>query len=221
MVVSQTHDPWVLWHGKLGHLNYNSLSLMFQKGCIANKSVSSSPCSACSLRKSKTLPFSVSTNKSTSPFELIHSDLWGPSPVLSAVEYKYFVLFIDDYTRFTWVYLLKRKSEVSHIFKYYVAMSKNQFDCDIKKLRSDSGGEYMSNDFQAFFKGILHERSCPGTPQQNGVPERKNRHILDTVRTILLESAVPPTFWDEAIRTSVFLINRQLSKNLQNESPYF
>jgi transposase InsO family protein len=175
------------------------------------------------LNKSKVLPFPISTSKAINHFELIHSDVWGPSPIISTSRFRYFITFIDDCTRFTWVYLLRKKSDVFQVFKYFVAMIENQFQKTIKVLRSDSGGEYTSNEFQTFLleKGISHERSCPETPQQNGIAERKNRHILDIVRALLLEAVVPPTFWDEAVRTSVFLINRQISKRLQDQSPYF
>ncbi|RVW70781.1 Retrovirus-related Pol polyprotein from transposon RE2 [Vitis vinifera] len=87
----------------------------------------------------------------------------------------------------------------------------------------DSGGEYLSTEFQAFLasKGIIHQRSCPSTPQQNGVAERKNRHLLDVVRTLLLESSVPSMFWVEALKTATHLINRLPSQVLHMESPYF
>ncbi|RVW72225.1 Retrovirus-related Pol polyprotein from transposon RE2 [Vitis vinifera] len=87
----------------------------------------------------------------------------------------------------------------------------------------NSGGEYLSTEFQAFLasKGIIHQRSCPSTPQQNGVAECKNRHLLDVVRTLLLESSVPSMFWVEALKTATHLINRLPSQVLHMESPYF
>ena len=93
--------------------------------------------------------------------------------------------FIDDYSRFTWIYFLRSKSEVLQVFKTFLAYVETQFAATVKVLRSDSGGEYMSNEFHVFLnqKGILSQRSCPYTPQQNGLAERKNRHLLDVVRT--------------------------------------
>ena len=90
-------------------------------------------------------------------------------------------------------------------------------------MRSDSGGEYVSKDFQSFLnnKGILSQRTCPYTPQQNGVAERKNRHFLDVTRTLLLESSVPPRFWPEALTTAVYLINRLPSHTLAQLTPHF
>ena len=88
-------------------------------------------------------------------------------------------------------------------------MVQTQLQKAIKILRSDSGGEYMSHDFSTFLsdKGILHKKSCPHTPQQNGATEGKNRHILETVRTLLLASLVPPNFWCDAAQTAVYLLN--------------
>ena len=139
----------------------------------------------CKIGKSKTLPFSVSTSNSIQSFDLVHSDVWGIAPHLSHAHYKYFVTFIDDYSRFTWVYFLHSKSEVFHVFKMFLAYVENQFSTCIKILRSDSGGEYVSTEFQNFLqqKGIISQKSCPYTPQQNGLAERKNRHLLDITRS--------------------------------------
>ncbi|RVW98452.1 Retrovirus-related Pol polyprotein from transposon TNT 1-94 [Vitis vinifera] len=94
-------------------------------------------------------------------------------------------------------------------FKRFLALIETPFSASIKVLRSDSGGEYMSNEFQDFLqsKGIISQHSCPLTPQQNDVAERINRHLLDVVRTLLLYSSVPPRFWCEALTTAVHLIN--------------
>ena len=142
--------------------------------------------------------------------------------MISQEYYKYFVTVIDDYTRFNWIYFLRSKSEVFPMFKAFLALIETQFYAKIKILRSDSGGEYMSNEFQHFIQshGIISQRSCPFTPQQNGVAERKNRHLLDVVRTLLIESFVPPRFWCEALSTAIYLINRLPSPNLDNASPY-
>ncbi|WJX59082.1 poly(A)-specific ribonuclease [Trifolium repens] len=124
---------------------------------------------------------------------MIHSDVWGMSPIVSHARYKYFVTFIDDYSRFTWIYFLCAKSEVFSMFKKFLTYVETQFHANIQIFRSDSGGEYMSNEFQEFLqqKGILSQRSCPNTPQQNGMAERKNRHLLDVTRTLLLQASVP------------------------------
>jgi transposase InsO family protein len=134
------------------------------------------------------LPFPLHASRASHCFDLIHSDAWGPSPVNSHEKFKCYVTFIDDHSRFTWVYFLRSKSEVFCTFTEFFAYVANQFSASIKTLRTDSVGEYLSTEFQAFLasKGILHQRSCPSTPQQNGVAERKNRHLLDVVRTLFV-----------------------------------
>jgi transposase InsO family protein len=94
------------------------------------------------------------------------------------------------------------------MFKKFLTYVETQFHASVKNFRSDSGGEYMSHEFREFLqqKGILSQRSCPNTPQQNGMAERKNRHLLDVTRTLLLQAFVPSRFWVEAFSTAVFLI---------------
>jgi hypothetical protein len=145
------------------------------------------------------------------------------SPVICHAQYKYFVIFIDDYSRFTWIYFLSSKADVFSTFQSFVAYVETQFSTCIQILCSDSGGEYMSHAFQYFLqqKGILSQySSSPYTLQQNGVAERKNRHLLDVVRTLTLEPSVPSRFWVEALSTAVYLINRLPSPTLHLDSPY-
>jgi len=147
----------------------------------------------------------------------------GPSPILSHAHSKYFVTFIDDYSRFTWVYFIRSKCEVLSVFKTFLAYIETQFSTGIKVLRSDSGGEYMSRDFHELLlqKGIISHRSCPYTPQQNGAAECKNRHLLDVTRTLLLDSSVPSKFWVETLSTAVYLINCLPSQVLNFNSLYY
>ena len=216
------------WHRRLGHPNSHVLRVLLKSRSHGNKNSTSSKidivdCASCKLGTSKSLPFPLHTTHTTKPFELVHNDVWGIAPVISHEHYKYFVTFIDDFTHFTWVYFLQSKSEVFSVFKVFLALIETQFSTKIKILRFDSGGEYMSNEFQFFLRsyGIISQRSCPFTPQQNGVAERKNRLLLDVVRTLLIKSCVPSHFWCEALSTVVYLINRLPSPTLNNDSPYF
>jgi len=221
------NNPSEVWHKRLGHPNSIILSRMFNSGLIGNKEHVSKylsfDCSVCKLSKSKTLSFPSHGSRAAKCFDVVHSDVWGISPVISHAQYKYFVTFIDDFSRYTWVYFLRTKSEVLSVFWNFVAYIENQFSTCIKMLRSNSVGEYMSHEFLDFLhhKGIVSQRSCPYTPQQNGVAERKNRHLLDVVRTLLLESSVPSRFWVEALSTAVYLINRLPSQVLNFDSPYY
>jgi hypothetical protein len=200
---------------------------LLKSGLLGNKNSTSNndivDCASCKLGKSKTLPFPLHKTRTTKPFELLHIDVWGIAPVISHKHYRYFVTFIDDFTHFTWVYFLRSKSEVFSVFKALLALVETQFSAKIKILQSDSDGEYMSNEFQFFLQshGIISQHSCPFTSQQNSVAERKNDHLLDVVRTLLIESCVLSHFWCEALSTVVYLITRLPSPNLNNDSPYF
>jgi hypothetical protein len=124
-------------------------------------------CAPCKLGKSKSLHFPLQGSRASTYFEITPSNVWGISPVISHVQYRYFVTFIDDYNRFTWVYFLRSKADVISTFQTFVTYVETQFSTCIKILRSDSGREYMYHVFQFFLQqnGILSQRSCPYTPQ--------------------------------------------------------
>ena len=124
---------------------------------------------------------------STSLLELVHSDVWGPSPLTSLLGFNYYVIFVDDYSWFTWLFLLKHKNEVLSVFKHFKSMVETQFSSKLKILRTNNGSEYINNDFKSFcsISGILHQSSRPHTFEQNGVLERKHRHIVETGLTLL------------------------------------
>ncbi|RVW64789.1 Retrovirus-related Pol polyprotein from transposon RE1 [Vitis vinifera] len=145
-------DLSMVWHRRLGHPNTQILSHVLNSDLPGNKDrySLSLECDSCKLGKSKTLPFPLHASRASHCFDLIHSDVWGPSPISSYEKFKYYVTFIDDHTRFTWVYFLRSKSEVFRTFTEFLAYVDNQFSTSIKTLRTDSGGEYLSTEFQAF-----------------------------------------------------------------------
>ncbi|KAJ9553858.1 hypothetical protein OSB04_017903 [Centaurea solstitialis] len=156
------------------------------------------------------------------PFELVHYDVWGPCPVTSKLGFKYFVTFVDDYSLTTWLYFMKNRSEVFTHFCSLNAEIKTQFKVSIQTLRSDNAKEYLSQTFQSYMlqNGILHESSCVDTPAQNGVAERKNRHLLEVARALLFHMTVPKPFWADVVATTCFLINRMPSVILDGQSPF-
>ena len=129
---------------------------------------------------------------------------------------------MDDFTRITWLYLLKFKNEVLEVFQDFHRLVNTQFASNIHVLRSDNGSEYMSHNMSHYLSthGILHQTSCVGTPQQNGVAERKNRDLLEKTRALMFHSNVPKKFWSQGVLTAAYLINRLPSKVLNFKSPY-
>jgi hypothetical protein len=145
------------------------------------------------------------------------------SPITSNSGFKYYVIFVDDYSRYTWLYPLHTKSVVYECFIKFKILVEKQFPSSIKQLQSDGGGEYTSLHFQSFLtkNGIVHKKSCPYTSQQNGLAERKLRHILETGLTLLAHSHLSNVYWVDAFLTATHLINRLPTPILDNFSPYF
>ncbi|CAN1245741.1 Retrovirus-related Pol polyprotein from transposon TNT 1-94 [Linum grandiflorum] len=227
-VQSGARQIWDLWHSRLGHPHSARLQLMFRNKLLPmsdsmkNIIPLDESCVHCIGAKAHKLPFQSGFSSDMNIFDLVHSDLWGPSLVTSRLGYRYFALFIDHASRYTWIYPLRLKSELIRVTQAFVLMIQTQFHKTIKRLQSDPGGEYNSNDLRAFYQshGILYQQSCLGVSEQNGVVERKNRHVLELARAILLQTNVPSTFWPEVVSTVTYLINRQPSATLGHVSPY-
>lgn len=195
------------WHRRLGHPSFGYMKKILPE-LFVGLDLSKFQCETCI--KAKNIPYNISLNKCGKPFELVHYDVWCPSPVESMHGYRYFVLFVDDCTRMTWTYLLKRKDEVEMVFKSFYEMVQNKFETKIKFFRSDNGGNFVNSNLKEFFTGkrVIYEIMCVRTPQQNGIAERKNRHVLETSRALLIENEVPQNFWECAVTMAVYVINR-------------
>ena len=154
--------------------------------------------------------------------ELVHSDLCGPIQVESKGGSKYFLTFTDDFSRFSVVYFLHRKSQVFSYYKDYVAQMENLSGQKLLKVRTDNGGEYTSKEFFNYCKtmGELHELTNPYTPEQNGVSERLNQTLVNSARTMLIHARLPLSFWAEAIQCATYVKNRSPTSALGGKTPY-
>ena len=164
----------------------------------------------------------ASSSRATEVLATVHSDVCGPIHVESLGKSRYFVTFIDDSSRYTCVYFMKHKSEVLEKFKEFVTLTTNQTGNKVKKLRSDNGGEYWSEEFVAYLKerGILHHTTTPMNPEQNGEAERMNRTIIEAARSMLHHAKLSTSFWAEAVNTAVFLRNRSPTVALSKKTPF-
>ncbi|KAK1629743.1 hypothetical protein QYE76_004058 [Lolium multiflorum] len=179
-------------------------------------------CSACvagkQLKKKHPIKSIVTTSR---PLELLHLDLFGPSHFDTLGGSKYGLVIVDDYSRYSWVFLLKSKDETHREFITFAKKAQRTYESEIKAIRTDNGTEFKNYTMQEFVddEGIKHEFSAPYTPQQNGVVERKNRTIIEMARTMLSEFNSPHNFWGEAIST-VHYSNRLFLRPLHNKTPY-
>ncbi|KAA0042921.1 Retrovirus-related Pol polyprotein from transposon TNT 1-94 [Cucumis melo var. makuwa] len=201
-------------HLRLGHVSPEKLCHLISINHLnsTNKFVPFN-CLNCKLAKQPAWSFSTSISISDKPFDLIHSNIWGPIPTSTVHGYRYYVLFIDDFSRFTWIYFLKHRSELSRTYIEFANMIRTQFSYLIKTLCTDYALEYKDYTLLSFL-------SCPHTSQQNRRAECKHRHILDSVRALILSASCPEKFWGEAALTFVYTINRLPSSVLQNISPF-
>lgn len=203
-------DFATLWHRRLGHVGFEQLRRMSADLSIPHEISQISPCEICILGKHARQPFPESNSKSKSVLEIIHSDVCGPMQMRSLQSSRYFVTFIDDFSRKVFVYGIEKKSMVVDIFKDFKMKAELQTGKKIQILRSDNGTEYCNRTMAEFLRstGILHQTTVPYTPQQNGIAERMNRTLVEKARCMLFDARMSTKFWAEAIMTAAFVINR-------------
>ncbi|KAM0058456.1 putative RNA-directed DNA polymerase [Helianthus debilis subsp. tardiflorus] len=166
--------------------------------------------------------FPLSKIKTKECFELLHCDVWGKYRIPSFTGANYFLTIVDDYSRHVWVFLIKYKSDARTCLMSFCKMIETQFSKQVKRIRCDNGGEFTSNLMSNFYTNqvILLETTCPHTPQQNGVVERKHRHLLDTARALRFGAKLPKKFWGECVLKAAYIINRLPSKTINDKTPY-
>lgn len=178
------------------------------------------PCEVCLQGKQSRQPFLNMTEerKAKRILETISSDICGPITPSTFDGKKYFITFVDHFSHFCMCYLLEKKSDAIEAFKQFVSLVEAKFNTKIEKLRCDNGGEYASKTFKDFckLKGIRTQYTVPYSPEQNGVAERFNRTILEKARCLIFDSKLDKCLWGEAVRASVYLINRTETRVLPN-----
>lgn len=214
-LIATPSDALFDWHLRLGHLNFREVVRLGEagelegwKGCTTLELANAS-CVSCIVGKGRRLPTGPATDRVTAPNDLIHLDVWGPARTPSFSQSRYFLTVYDDHTCYVKIYPLKHKSDVLSRFRDFVNLAVTQQGCPIKRIRTDNGGEFTSNAFQAFLrdKGIIHNRVPPDAHSLNGRVERVHLTILNDVRTLLDSSGLPPVFWGEAALYSVHVRN--------------
>ncbi|KAL0367866.1 UNVERIFIED_CONTAM: Retrovirus-related Pol polyprotein from transposon TNT 1-94 [Sesamum radiatum] len=212
-VPGENNETADLWHMRLSHVSYSKLDTMMKKSMLKGlpklEVRRDTVYAGCQYGKAHQLPYEESNFRAKEPLELIHSDVFGPVRQASIGRMKYMVTFIDDFSRYVWVYFMKNKSETLMKFKEFKKSVEAEIDRGVRCLRTDNGGEYTSNKFLDFIREakIRQQFTCPNTPQQNGVSERKNRHLAEICRSMLHAKNVPGQFWAEAMKTAAFVIN--------------
>lgn len=200
MALKEQEDQSWLWHCKFGHFNFHGLKILHDKKMMKDLpaiQTSDDVCERCLQGKQHRKPFPTGKAwRAKKILELLHTDVCGPMRTTTFEKNRYFILFIDDYSRMTWVYFMRERSEVFGIFKKFKNLVENQSGTRIKVIRSDRGKEYTSNQFNKFCEdeGVEHQLTVGYAPEQNGVSERKNRTIEEMAKSMLAEKNMPKEF---------------------------
>lgn len=218
---STYHDSDMeLWHKRLGHVSSTVLARIFdmnkQSLCKISK------CLVCLYAKQTRVVFPTSSIKCKCCFYLIHIDLWGPYNTPTCDGNKYFLTIIDDFSRMTWLFLLKLKSDICVSLQVFLQYVKTQFGKVVKIIRTNNGTEFVNSICDQLFQdmGIVHQKTCPYTPQQNGADERKHTHILEVTRAMRFQEQVPLRYRGHCVLAATYVINRLLGSVINFQTPY-
>ena len=244
-LLQQHHTKCKIWHQRLAHIQPSSIIEMAQSNAVQGIDIDHSSrdeltCTGCVLGKGhrQAIP-KKSHSRATKLQELVHSDVNGSLEIPSLGGSRYFITFIDDYSRWTSLYTMRAKSETLDCFEKYHACAERHAGAEIgsvnfikgtnktaeelKALRTDNGSGYLSNEFKSYLQedGIQHQLTVAYTPQLNSVVERMNRTLVDCVRSLLHLAQLDKKFWAEALGTAVYIRNRVISRSLpKNTAPY-
>ena len=152
----------------------------------------------------------------------MHIDLWGPYKIPSITGAHYVLTIVDDFSRATWTFLLQNKFQANSILQQFFQMIQTQFSKMVKAVRTDNGTKFVNHETSVLLQklGILHQKTCPYTPQQNGKVERKHRHLLEVARSLMIQSNLPSKFWGDSILMETHIINMLPSSLLDWKTPY-
>lgn len=219
----------LLWHRRLGHFSKERIQRLVNEGVLGKIDFTDfGTCVEC-IKAKHTNTSKKGAKRSNDLLEIVHTDICGPfSPCITGE--KYFAIFIDDYSRYMYLYLLFEKGDVFQAFKDYKVEVEKQLGKVIKIVRSDRGGEYYGRftdkgqregPFARYLReeGIVPQYTMPGTPSQNGVAERRNRTLKEMVRAMLCHSNLPIHLWSEALKTAVHVLNKVPTKSVL-KTPY-
>ncbi|WVZ89853.1 hypothetical protein U9M48_036206 [Paspalum notatum var. saurae] len=215
-----------LWHARFGHMSFDALGRMARKSMVCGLPAIehvSQLCDSCLAGKQRRAPFPKMTSyRALDPRELVHGDLYGPIKPATHGGRRYFLLLVDDSSRFRWLRLLTAKDQAAEAIKEIKARAEMEAGKKLKVLRIDRGGEFTSEEFGRYCagEGIERHLMSPYFPQQNGVIERRNQTVVGMARIMLKAKGMSAAFWGEAVSTAVYIHNRSPTKSLEGKTPF-
>jgi len=213
-------------HARFGHLSFDALARMARQGMVRGLPLiehAGELCDSCLAGKQRRLPFPKKASYCAGDIlEIVHGDLCGPITPATHGERRYFLLLVDDCSRYMWLHLLSSKDEAPAAIMAFQAQVETETGKKLHVLRTDRGGEFTSVEFGLYCAGQGVERhlTAPYSPQQNGVVERRNQTVVGMARSMLKAMKMPAAFWGEAVCTAVFILNRAPTKSLKGSTPF-
>jgi hypothetical protein len=214
-----------LWHNRYAHLSIKGLKILSSKKMVKGlpelKEIEGKCTDCLTGKQHREIIPKLAKWRASQKLELVHSDICGPINPKSNGGNRYFITFTDDYSRKTWTYFLQDKSSAFEVFKKFKSLVEKESGCEIKCLRTDRGGEFTSTMFNDFCssQGVKRQLTTAYTPQQNGVSERKNRTLLNMVRSMISAMEVPKSFWPEAVKWATYVMNRSPTFAVKDMTP--
>ena len=230
-MISQTYQAteqtqnWETWHKRYGHISYTGLQKLIDRNMVDGFTVDSNSekpdCEICIQAKQTIKPFNGITNRDTKPGELTHIDLWGKYEIASIHGNQYYILFVDDATRYVTVNFLKKKEDATKHVKNYLTYLKTQNKLP-KAMRVDRGSEFINQTLKAWFdeNGLEIQTTAPYSPSQNGIAERMNRTLVELARAMIKGQNLPEFLWEYAVAHAAYLRNRSYTTFLKEQTPY-
>lgn len=207
-------------------MNFHSLRKLAQHGMVLGLPLidqAEQLCDSCLVGKQRRTPFPAKAHyRAKELLDLVHGDLCGPITPSTPGGKRYFLLLVDDLSRFMWLVLLGAKDEAATAVKRFQAMVEVESGRKLRVLRTDRGGEFTSIEFGEYCadRGVQRHLTAPYSPQQNGVVERRNQTVVQMARSMIKAMGVPNRFWGEAVTTAVFILNRAPTKAVEGKTPY-
>ncbi|CAI5971729.1 unnamed protein product [Closterium sp. NIES-65] len=231
---SLAHET-VLWHHRLGHPSVQRLRAMHSRYLVSGlprvlpplPPSPAPPCLPCVEGRQRAAPQSSSFPPTTAPSQTLHMDVWGPARVRGQGQERYFLIVVDDYSRYTTVFPLRTKGEVPDVLIPWICRARLQLserfrsDFPVLRLHSDRGGEFSSDLLAAYCAehGIGQSFTLPASPQQNGAAERRIGLVMEVARTSLIHAAAPHFLWPFAVRYAAHQLNLWPRVSLPETSP--
>mgnify|MGYP002413840545 FL=1 len=225
LAVRRDDEAWQ-WHERFGHLHFEALKRLSAKEMVRGLPCLDHVeqfCDICVLTKQRRLPFPQQASfRAKEKLELVHGDLCGPVTPATPGGRRYFLLLVDDLSRYMWVMILGSKGEAADAIRRAQVGVEAESGRKLRVLRTDNGGEFTAAEFASYCadEGIQRHYSAPYSPQQNGVVERRNQTVVGMARALLKQRGMPAVFWGEAVLTAVYILNRSPTKALDGRTPY-